>query len=63
MLKGVLILIAIVILLAAGFRKMEDVDFFSGMPLCRTKEDAKYETRKTLGIENADLRWYNKCVG
>lgn len=62
MLKGILLLISVVILFAAGFRKMEDVDF-SGMPLCRTKEDAKYETRKTLGIENTDLRWYNKCVG
>lgn len=28
MLKGILLLIAVVILFAAGFRKMEDVDFF-----------------------------------
>ena len=43
MLKGILLLIAVVILFAAGFRKMEDVDFFQ---VCRYAEQKRTQNTK-----------------
>lgn len=45
MLKGVLLLIAVVILFAAGFRKMEDVDFFR-YAVMQNKRGRKIRSKK-----------------